>query len=90
MRITILGKRWRLRWVNAKEMPESDGECDDASYVGKEIRIADWISGERLLDVLIHEMLHAADLTKDESWVEGVATDVARVLHKLGYRREGT
>lgn len=90
MRITILGKRWRLRWVTRREMPASYGECDHPSMPGKEIRIRKGQSPFDELDTIIHELMHAADDSKHEDWVAQVATDVARVLHKLGYRREGT
>ena len=42
--------------------------------------------GEERLEVLIHEMLHAAYWDLDESAIEGAAADVARVLWRLGYR----
>jgi hypothetical protein len=35
-------------------------------------------------EVLIHELLHAADWTKDEEWVVEVAQDLARFLKEAG------
>ena len=83
MRISILGKRWKLRF--APNMG-ARGDCDPPTTPGKEIRIASNLRGEERLEVLIHEMLHSAGWHIDESFVERFAADAARVLWRLGYR----
>jgi hypothetical protein len=40
------------------------------------------------LEVHIHELLHCADWSKDEHWVQTTAADIARILWELGYRRQ--
>lgn len=45
-----------------------------------------WRKPRRLAEVLIHEILHAADWSKDESWVEQAAADIERVLFRQGFR----
>jgi hypothetical protein len=65
---------------------DKDGCCDDPRERGKEIRIVQSLKNERRLDVIVHEILHAADWHKDEEWVETVASDIARTLWRLGYR----
>ena len=40
------------------------------------------------MEVLIHEMLHAAGWHIDESFVEQFASDAARTLWRLGYHTE--
>jgi len=40
------------------------------------------------LEVLIHEALHAANWDLDEAAVQETAEDIAKILWKLGYRRE--
>lgn len=96
MLITILKRRWRLLFVPAKELRDGagrrdcDGKCDSPDTPDKAIRIYDKLDGERLLVVLCHEVLHAADWHKDESWVETVAEDIARAATKLGFTRKGT
>jgi hypothetical protein len=82
MQITVSNRRWNLRFVRTKAY---DGECDPPTTVGKEIRVADNLKGERKLDVLIHEMLHAAGWHIDEEFIAEFATDAARALTKLGY-----
>ena len=83
MRITILGKRWNLRF--APNMGDR-GDCDPPTATNKEIRIASSLRCEERLEVLIHEMVHAAGWHIDETFVEQFACDVARVLWRLGYR----
>ena len=87
MLINILGKRWKIVWKSSKEIGANKyGECDPPSKKGKEIRIYKGLKGEQRLEVLIHEMLHAADWSKDESWVNDTSKDIARVLTRLGYK----
>ena len=85
MVVTILGKRWRFRF---SKLPRgTDGECDDPSTRGKELRIRKGLGEADTLETIIHEALHAADWHKNEPWVEEVARDLARLLWRLGYRR---
>jgi len=83
MQITILGKRFQLRFV--ERLDKARGECDDPCQPKKEIRIRERLKGEQKLEVLIHEMTHAAGWHIDEKFVEQFAKDLARNLTKLGY-----
>jgi hypothetical protein len=87
MTLTILGKRWRLRFVPTLGAGNHRGDCDPPTEKGKSIRIASGQDSESLMDTLIHEMLHAAGWNLDEEFVERFATDVARELTRLGYRK---
>lgn len=89
MIVTILGKRWKFRWVTRSEMPKAWGTCDAPDQPGKEIRIRKGQSEIDELDTVIHEVLHASDWHKSEEWVAEVAEDLARILIKLGWRRHG-
>lgn len=82
MRLTILGKRWWLRFCR---LVTNNGECDAPTKRGKEIRISDSLTGEQKLRTIIHECAHAGDWHKDEEWVEEFSTDLARALTKLGW-----
>jgi hypothetical protein len=82
MRLTIMGKRWWLRFC---ALALNRGECDPPDKLGKEIRVLKRLKGEERLEVLIHEQLHAADWHKSEEWIEQVSKDIARNLTKLGY-----
>lgn len=84
MHVTILGKRFKLEFVPSKEMARGQlGECSDPNEPQRVIRINQNCKGRLLTEVLIHECLHAADWHKDEEWVERVATDIERVLHRV-------
>jgi len=84
MRIKIGNKYWNLIFTELDE--ETGGECDSPDTNGKEIRIATDLKKQDELEIIIHELLHAADWAKDEEWVEVIADDIARVLWKLGWR----
>lgn len=81
--LTMLGRRWRLRF--APNM-SNRGQCDPPDLPRKEIRISTSLAGEERLEVLIHELLHAAGWHIDETFVERFASDVARILWRLNYR----
>ena len=86
MRITLLGKRWNLRFIPLRKVA---GDCDSPNTPNKEIRIDSRLKGEHQLEILIHECRHAADWSRDEEYIAAEARDLARVLWKLGYRRAG-
>jgi len=67
------------------------GRCDPPDKPNKTITINSRLRGEELLDTIIHEVLHAASWdVLDEGFVEQTATDLARILWKLGYRKIDT
>ena len=52
------------------------GHCEnprDTRMMEAEIAICHKLRGQELANVLIHEVLHAADFDKDEKWVSHVA-----------------
>lgn len=83
MRIKILGKIWEFTFGN----PGKDcwGICE-YDTPNKKIIIDPTIKGKHKLEIILHELEHAADLSKDEEWVGQVAKDKAQILWKLGYR----
>ena len=84
MRVKVGNKYWNLLFTELDE--ETGGECDSPDTNGKQIRIATDLQKQDELEVIIHELLHAADWSKDEEWVEVIADDIARILWKLGWR----
>ncbi len=88
MQLNVLGKRWRLRFV--PNLGTNRGDCDPPNQRAKEIRVAAGLRGEERLEVLIHELVHAAGWHIDEGFVERFAADAARVLWRLGYRDSNT
>ena len=85
MLVTVNGKRWDMVFAST---PGCDGECDPPTKKKKQIRLHSRLKRDprRLLEVIIHECLHAADWSKAEEWVEPTAEDIARALWKAGFR----
>ena len=89
MIITILKRRWRVlrpRQITCDGEPQH-GDCDSPDRPNKAIRIIKSLRDRVELETFLHEMLHASDWSKDESWVEEVAHDISQSLWRLGYRR---
>lgn len=85
MFVTIRGRRYRLLAV--PRLPEDrDGDCTSPSDKGRMIRYRRALRGQRKMEVLIHEMLHAALWDLDEQAVEETAHDLSRALWRMGYR----
>ena len=91
MIVTILGKRWQLKFCRIKAQPNErpdHGQCDHPGKVGKQIRINSVLDGRQELEAVIHECRHAADWAQSEEYVEQEAHDLSVILWRLGYRRE--
>ena len=85
MKAKIRGKVWtikRSRLVSAR------GLCDHPEEPGRTIRVASSLKDCEELEVMLHEMLHAALWDLDECVVETVADDIAQALWRLGYRKQ--
>lgn len=85
MNIRILGRDWHLEFVRLRN---ARGKCQHPESVWRRIQIHKPLKGEERLEVLLHEMLHAAGWHIDEGFVEEFAADAAKVLWELGYRDE--
>ena len=81
-RIKLLGKYYTIAAIRSRKY---DGMCDPPDAKNKVILISERCFNSRvaLLDVSIHELLHAADWSRDEQWVEQVASDMARAINRL-------
>ena len=88
MKVRIRGKSWDLSFVRTPD--DADGLCDPPDTPSKRIRISHTLKGERQLDATIHELLHASHWDLDEVAINDTATDIARILWKLGYRKTST
>ena len=87
--ITIRGQRFTV-YRRAKVVVggvEVDASCDPPDRTRRAICISEGLTPERELDVLIHEMLHAAYWDLDETAIAETATDVAKALLSLGYSK---
>jgi hypothetical protein len=88
LRVQIDGKPWR--WVYKRIPQNSDGltiygKCDWAT---RTVSISLSIDGLDRLDTEIHEALHAMQGFASEEHVTEVATTLAGLLWRLGYRTD--
>jgi hypothetical protein len=84
--VTVLGKRWQF--VRKYLRGTADGYCEPPDTPGKQIVVHSALRGERELEVIIHELLHAGSWHLDESVVKEWAKDIARILTRDGWRRD--
>ena len=88
---TFRGKQYRILLDVPRETLGDDrvGDTDAPRFAKRELRILKGAKDLMLLDTLIHESLHACAWDLDEEAVGETATDIARLLWRLGYRRKG-
>ena len=80
----ILGKRWNLRFTPLKI---NRGECDAPATPRKQIRIDSRLQDQEQLEVILHELMHAANWSLDEDHITATGKDFAAILWRLGYRK---
>jgi len=83
MRVRVLGKIWKLRFAHGLS---NRGDCDPPEKHGKEIRVSADLVGEERLEVVLHELVHAAGWHIDDPFAEQFARDAARIIWRLGHR----
>lgn len=81
---TFGGKRYRVRAQSAIRTPDL-GECD---FDRKHIAIPHDGDTVEELDTIIHEAIHASLPCIAEHEVTVTANDIARLLWRLGWRRD--
>lgn len=89
---TLRDKRYQFVRVKAPFVigeAACDGLCDPRDRKRPKIRVVEGLAPERELDVFIHEMLHACFWDLDETSISEAASDIAKVLIKIGYRKHG-
>lgn len=87
-RQNINGRSWRVKLVTSRELPRTVlGDCDTPPGPHPLIRVRRALGARLLLDTIVHEVLHASLPQLSEEAVAQAATDIARVLFALNYRR---
>lgn len=82
------GKRYRISFQNAVK-GRVLGLCDAPDGKGKTIRIKKDLDEINELETIVHESLHACFWDIDEEAIHESARDIAYLLSRLGYRKEG-
>lgn len=87
-RIKLNGRIYRLVYRQLPKRPRKIyGMCDEPAKKGKTITIATGLSEIDEMDTIIHECIHGLVWHIDEAMVEQAATDIARVLYRVGFRK---
>lgn len=81
--VWIGDQRWRVR--RCKVPADRHGDCD---YDQRLIRVSDRLAGEDLLEVIVHELIHARWPDLSEEAVEEFGQEVAGVLTAFGFQPE--
>lgn len=86
-RITLRNKRYKIVLVSKLGSGSNPlhGDCSDPNGPDPTIRYFCGLKGERRLDVVIHEMLHACFWDISEESIGESATDIARALWRFGW-----
>lgn len=87
-RVQINGRRWRIRLVKSSEIPRDRlGDCDHPPGPHPTIRVRRNLSQRQMLEILLHELLHASRPELDESAIAQSAKECAAGLYAMRYRR---
>ena len=78
-------RRYRVIW--RKPDHDDDGLCDPPDRKGKCIFINPELRGWQLLQMLLHEGLHASQWDLAEAAVTEMAIDLTYLLHRCGFRK---
>lgn len=81
------GKRWKVRY---RKMADCHGLTDAPQEPGKEIWLDPRTDGIEHLSTLLDEGIHCCQWDLDNEIVAEIATDLARWLWRMGYRRNHT
>ena len=79
-RVMIGEQRWTIR--RCKVPTDRWGDCDPAKRL---IRVSDKLTGFDLMDVMLHEMIHARWWCLSEQEVREFAEEAAGVLEAFGF-----
>lgn len=90
MRFKLRGQTFRLDFVPEAQMGNNRGDCGPPRADGKSrrIRIQEGLPSQEELEIIIHELGHGSVWDLDEECITTMARDMAKVLWKLGWRKE--
>ena len=84
--VMMLNKRCKIKFL--PKVLDADGEvvhgtCDAPGVKNRSICIDKKLTGEKRVEIILHECLHFCDWWRDEMFVEVVAHDLTRILTRL-------
>jgi hypothetical protein len=88
MRVKLAGRRFTVKF---EPRLRCHGVCETSDPPGKGdnvIKLASWNRPRTMLGTAIHEAIHASRPDMSESEVLALEADIARLLWRMGYRRQ--
>jgi hypothetical protein len=80
-------KEYKIRWYEPKDFDfPVNGCCSDPRKNNREIHIKPDQKEKILLEILIHEGIHASQWHTSEEYVDKTGKDLADFLWKIGFR----
>lgn len=89
MVITIGGKRYTLTFEPASKMKGNRGLCDPPTIKRPSIWILKTLRGVERMEIIIHELLHAAAIQVGEDWVKNGSPLITEQLYEMGFGEGG-
>lgn len=83
--LAIGRRRWRVRFVRSREVRGAWGMADHPASRRPQIRVYRGQRRRRLVETLIHEVLHAVRPELSEEAVGETARIIERALDRMGY-----
>lgn len=87
MKIKLMGKVWTFVREKLEYKDNAKGYCESPKSKYKKIVVDSRLEGEKELEIIIHELLHACFWVLSEEHVHQSAEDIARVLTRLDYAK---
>jgi hypothetical protein len=83
-RFKLSGKFLRILFVHYRK--QFHGQCDPPQQKPREIWIDRRLAGQKLLEIVLHEAIHARLWRLKERDVREFARDLARLIYRLGFK----
>lgn len=85
MIVSVLWQKLNLRFTRLRTCR---GKCDPPDAKDRTIRVDSRLEGQELMEVLLHEITHAASWPIDEDFIAQFARDAARILTDCGFTHQ--
>lgn len=91
--VELSGFEFTVRYATSEEIlkecgPDSYGCCSHPADDNPEILVWDRLKGKKLIEIIIHEMMHGAFPQVAESVIKKNSREMANVIWEKGFRQK--